>query len=205
VVIDPVWLVSAVPRLAAVIDDGLVADMEAVAEVILMQILRCWTTASLDPDVGQGALLADPRFILPPEFDRLVLGGFGDRLRNKLVRVFCVLGAPLRLGMAGRTEIWLKSSHLTVIACRRNARAGSRRSTRLASVTGPAASAQPCPPSDPGRPRSRWQTRLVAPRLACRRDIRASWQRAASARDCAAVDARRVISTVIAAPNQNRP
>jgi hypothetical protein len=122
VVIDPVWLVSAVPRLAAVIDDGLVADMEAVAEVILMQILRCWTTASLDPDVGQGALLADPRFILPPEFDRLVLGGFGDRLRNKLVRVFCVLGAPLRLGMAGRTEIWLKSSHFNSLSTQRSCR-----------------------------------------------------------------------------------
>ena len=35
-------------------------------------------TAAIGPQMGQAALLADTRFILPPEFNRLVTGMLGD-------------------------------------------------------------------------------------------------------------------------------
>ena len=42
---------------------------------IIAAVARCGRTrAPLRPDVGQGALLTDPRFVLPPELDRLAAG-----------------------------------------------------------------------------------------------------------------------------------
>jgi hypothetical protein len=46
--------------------------------------------AALCPNPGQAALLADPRFVLPPKFDRLVSRGGRNRCGNKISEVFLV-------------------------------------------------------------------------------------------------------------------
>ena len=38
-----------------------------------------WSATLFRPDVGQRALLADPGFVLPPEFDRLAASVLGNR------------------------------------------------------------------------------------------------------------------------------
>ena len=44
--------------------------------------------ATLGPNPGQGALLADPSLVLPPELDRPAAPGFRDRARDQLGEVF---------------------------------------------------------------------------------------------------------------------
>jgi hypothetical protein len=52
-------------------------------------IVRCArAAAALGPDIGQAALLADARFILPPELDRLVPCMLGNDGADELGEVF---------------------------------------------------------------------------------------------------------------------
>lgn len=55
-------------------------------------------------------MLADPGFILPPEFDRPITRLGRDDAGDKGGKVFlCASWAsPFALGWRGRTEIWLK-------------------------------------------------------------------------------------------------
>jgi len=67
---------------------------------------RAGTFALLAPDVGQRPFLADPRFILDPDFKRLTLGMRGDYGFNLGGEVFlksaCASASPF--GWSGRTE-----------------------------------------------------------------------------------------------------
>lgn len=62
--------------------------------------------AAFGPDAGEGALLANPRFILEPDFERSALRGLRDRNRYRRAEVFlkdsCATGSVL--GCCGRTE-----------------------------------------------------------------------------------------------------
>lgn len=62
--------------------------------------------AASGPDTGEGSLLADPCFILEPDFERSASGRLGDRrryrLREVLLNAVCAPGSDL--GCCGRTE-----------------------------------------------------------------------------------------------------
>lgn len=49
---------------------------------------RAWPRAAPGPNTGQRTLLADPRFVLEPDFDRLALGVAWERLCNGRGKVF---------------------------------------------------------------------------------------------------------------------
>ena len=52
-------------------------------------VARCARPRSaFGPDAGQRALLADPRFVLEPDFDRLVFGAVGELRRDRRGEVF---------------------------------------------------------------------------------------------------------------------
>jgi hypothetical protein len=61
---------------------------EEIGPVITPIAGRAWPRAAPGPDTGQRALLADPRFVLEPDFDRLALGVAGERRRNGRGKVF---------------------------------------------------------------------------------------------------------------------
>jgi hypothetical protein len=64
------------------------------------------TAARLRPDIGQAALPADDRFVLPPEFDRLAASVGGNGSPNQVGKVFlCAACASASCaGWRGRTE-----------------------------------------------------------------------------------------------------
>ena len=64
---------------------------------IVALIARCRRPGALfRPDVGQAALLADPCFILPPEFDRLAAGLGRNGVSDQCGKVFlCASWAEL--------------------------------------------------------------------------------------------------------------
>lgn len=49
---------------------------------------RRWAAASLGPDIGQRALLADPGFILEPDFERLATCRVREGVRDQGSEVF---------------------------------------------------------------------------------------------------------------------
>ena len=51
----------------------------------------------LGPNVSQAALLANPRFILPPKFDRPPARGLRNGLRNELAFFCAPRGRPRRI------------------------------------------------------------------------------------------------------------
>ncbi len=61
---------------------------EDIGPLIALVATRRRAASTLGPNVGQAALLANPRFILPPKFDRPLAGGLGKGLRNELGEVF---------------------------------------------------------------------------------------------------------------------
>ena len=67
---------------------------------------RARTAATLGPDAGQGALLADTRLVLEPDLDRLAAGSFGERIARKAGEVFLRLSYAARLvyECCGRTD-----------------------------------------------------------------------------------------------------
>lgn len=62
--------------------------------------------AASGPEPGEGSLLADPCFVLEPDFQRLALRGFGDRRLYSCAEFFlnvsCASGFDF--GCCGRTE-----------------------------------------------------------------------------------------------------
>jgi len=68
----------------------------------LALIVRCArAAAAFGPDTGQAALLADARFILPPELDGLVKACSGMTAQTSLAKFFMrLLGFEILLGMA---------------------------------------------------------------------------------------------------------
>ena len=48
----------------------------------------CWSRAALGPEPGQGALLTNPCFILPPKLDRLAAGVLRDCGGDQVGEVF---------------------------------------------------------------------------------------------------------------------
>lgn len=64
------------------------------------------TAARFRPDVGQAALLADPRFVLPPEFDRLAASAGRKGGVHQVGKVFlcAACASPSCAGWRGRTE-----------------------------------------------------------------------------------------------------
>jgi len=62
--------------------------------------------ATFGPKPGEGSLLADPCFVLEPDFQWLAVSGFGDRRRYCRAEVFlnvsCAWGSDF--GCCGRTE-----------------------------------------------------------------------------------------------------
>ncbi len=70
-------------------------------------VARCARPRSaFGPDAGQRALLADPRFVLEPDFDRLVFGAVGELRRDRRGEVFlnASWAASSVWGWRGRTE-----------------------------------------------------------------------------------------------------
>ena len=51
---------------------------EQVGPIVASVVRRAGSRSTLGPDAGQRPLLADPGFILEPDFDRLVFGAVGD-------------------------------------------------------------------------------------------------------------------------------
>ena len=61
---------------------------EQVGPVVALVVRRARPRATLGPDTGQRALLADPGLILEPDFDRLTFGAVGDLRRDCRGEVF---------------------------------------------------------------------------------------------------------------------
>jgi len=61
---------------------------EQVGPVVALVVRRAGPRSTLGPDAGQRALLADPGFILEPDFDRLAFGAVGDLRRDCRGEVF---------------------------------------------------------------------------------------------------------------------
>lgn len=61
---------------------------EEIGPVITPVAGRAWSRAAPGPNPGQGTLLADPRFVLEPDFDRLALDVTGERRCNGRGKVF---------------------------------------------------------------------------------------------------------------------
>jgi hypothetical protein len=61
---------------------------EQVGPVVALVVRRAGPRSTLGPDPGQCALLADPGFILKPDFDRLGFGVVGDLRRDCRGKVF---------------------------------------------------------------------------------------------------------------------
>ena len=80
---------------------------EYVRPLIALIAQRHRAAAAFGPAVSQAALLTNPGFVLPPEFDRPPAHGFGNDLCDELGEVFlCVSwAAASALGCRGRTEI----------------------------------------------------------------------------------------------------
>jgi hypothetical protein len=61
---------------------------EQVGPVVASVVRRAGPRSALGPDAGQRALLADPGFILEPDFDRLAFGAVGELRRDCRGEVF---------------------------------------------------------------------------------------------------------------------
>lgn len=61
---------------------------EQVGPVVALVVRRAGPRATLGPDAGQRALLADPGLILEPDFDRLAFGAVGELRRDGRGEVF---------------------------------------------------------------------------------------------------------------------
>src|ERR1700749_4473153 len=61
---------------------------EQVGPIVAPVVRRAGSRSTLGPDAGQRPLLADPGFILEPDFDRLVFGAIGDLCRDGRGEVF---------------------------------------------------------------------------------------------------------------------
>ena len=99
---------------------------EQIGPIVALIARRAWPAAALGPDAGQRPLLADARFVLPPQFDRLALRMRRDAGRDQIGEVFLCASwaAPSCSGQCGRTDM------------RRKPRRRSRSPTdRSASVT----------------------------------------------------------------------
>ncbi len=59
-----------------------------VGPIVALVVRRAGPCATLGPDAGQRALLADPGLILEPDFDRLAFGAVGDLRRDCRGEVF---------------------------------------------------------------------------------------------------------------------
>lgn len=79
---------------------------EDIRPLITCVARRTGSGAAPGPDAGQGSLLADPGFILEPDFDGFALRSLRDRRRYRRAEVFlnasCASGSVL--GCCGRTE-----------------------------------------------------------------------------------------------------
>lgn len=61
---------------------------EQVGPAMALVAGRAWPAALGGPHPGQGPLLADPGFVLPPELQRLAAGGVGEGAGNQSGKVF---------------------------------------------------------------------------------------------------------------------
>ena len=62
-----------------------------IGPVVTLIPWRGWAAAEIGPDIAQAALLADPGFVLPPEFEGLATCDFGDGFPDQIGKVFlCV-------------------------------------------------------------------------------------------------------------------
>ena len=59
-----------------------------VGPVVASVVRRAGPRSTLGPDAGQRALLADPGFVLEPDFDRLAFGAVGELRRDGRGEVF---------------------------------------------------------------------------------------------------------------------
>ncbi len=84
---------------------------EDVGSIVTLVAGRRRAAAARRPNAGQGALLADACFILPPQLKRLVALVLGDHGGDQVGKVFwCLLGLGSCPGWRGRTDIWRKPS-----------------------------------------------------------------------------------------------
>ena len=98
------------------------------------------TAALVGPDIGQASLLANARFILPPEFNGLAFGLFREGCCDQIGEVFlCASPAPASCaGCRGRTETLEKPSRTkslpTVRSCVFHAMMGTDSTRRWAVI-----------------------------------------------------------------------
>ena len=85
---------------------------EQIGPIVTLVAGRSGPTAALCPDAGQRALLANPGFVLPPQFDRLVARVCRDAGGNQIGEVFLCAScnAASCSGHRGRTDIRRKPS-----------------------------------------------------------------------------------------------
>ena len=114
---------------------------------------RARTRTARGPNSRQRALLADPCFVLPPEFDGLALGVVGYRVPRQFGEVFLKAScfASSLSGCRGRTEIRRKFSRRKSSPTLRlwndipnRASIRSRRSTRRQRITPSVSRPEPC-------------------------------------------------------------
>ena len=79
---------------------------EDVGPFIALITWGAWARSALGPDAGQRALLADPRFVLEPDFDGLVLGAVRELRGERRGEVFlnASWASSSLSGWRGRTE-----------------------------------------------------------------------------------------------------
>src|SRR5882672_11341155 len=77
-----------------------------VGPIVALVVRRAGPCATLGPDAGQRALLADPGLILEPDFDRLAFGAVGDLRRDCRGEVFLNIcwASPSACGWRGLTD-----------------------------------------------------------------------------------------------------
>ena len=78
---------------------------EQIGPLVALIARRPRAAALLSPDVGQAALLTDPRFVLPPQFDRLAAGMLRNDSGDQFGEVFlCASCAAASCSGCARTH-----------------------------------------------------------------------------------------------------
>ena len=82
---------------------------EDIGTFIALIMRHAWPCTRFGPDIGQGAFLSNPRFVLKPEFNRFVFGVFRERVLHRLGKVFlkASMASGSFCGWTGRVDTWL--------------------------------------------------------------------------------------------------